>query len=158
MPSHWSHNDKIASLFSFNPAPNFILSENGLRNIQHSNLFCFLTLFLGRFFWTSSYGPNKNKVHLGGRGDGQNKVPVSPLSPKETQAHLTSFRSFQVMEIEISLHYYKYLVMYRIHGHDLSPSSQDAHMVQRSFSFFLLLFFSLNWCFLLSFFLLISFS
>ena len=48
------------------------------------------------------------------------------------------------MEIEISWHYYKYLVMYRIHGHDLSPSSQAAHMVQRSFFLFLLLFFSLN--------------
>ena len=40
------------------------------------------------------------------------------------------------MEIEISQHNYKYSVMYRIHGHDLSPSSQAAHMVQWSFSLF----------------------
>lgn len=48
--------------------------------------------------------------------------------------------------------------MYRIHGHDLSPSSQAAHMVQWSFSLFLLLVFSPNWCFLLSFILLVPFS
>lgn len=59
------------------------------------------------------------------------------------------------MEIEISWRYFKYLVMYRIHGHDLFPSSQTAqwsfsHPTYASFFLFLFSSFALNQCFLLS--------